>query len=1055
MKPLKITMAGFGSYAEETTISFEDVGEDLFLVSGDTGAGKTTIFDAITFALYGETSGADSDKEMDQLCSQYADVNESYVEFMFSTGTGEGTKTYTVRRCPPRWREITRGANKGKLTKDKPSVEFEDPDGTKSTSIREVNARLEELVGLSKKQFTQVAMLAQGEFMAFLDAEPEGKRSILRKLFGTEIYQNIQSAVRERAGRRREETRNAWNQICTLVSQVKAPPDFGSAQDLAEAMAAVAAASDPDIASAETVLSLLERLNASQQQAALEAAARQEQQSDACDKAAAALKDAEILTGYFNEAETARRLLEQLRSQQDEMSRKKALAENLRKAAAVQTAWNLAQSAAETLAGKQTDLQAQRAALPGLEAEREAAANAMEAADKEAEEAQLVYGQKKQAVDTALRTFDEIGKVETEITRLQQAEKKALAESSRARKQAEDLKQSVKDIQGELDKLKDTPVFADRCRQGCDIVNSAIAVYKKQRQAQKARDKSLAEYEAVRTAFTEARSALDAAQKLYYDNQAGLLAQTSLHEGEPCPVCGALDHPHPARITHPDALSQEQLQAEQKKLDQLSEVWRKAAAESERDQGLLKNASAQLDEAMKKVRQAARDLQLSPPEDDRSCLQNLRTALSNLAVQLKRQMDRKKTLEQDLQEHTEQVPELEDRAAQAAERCHEAARRRQAEEARQETLRKQVTFASREEAESGLEALTKALQGAETQRKQAGRRAARAQEACAGTQGQIRLLEAEIPKLEQSAADRRQEYRAEMERQGLQTEEEWQSLAGPQMQSQIRALDKACQSFEQQLYTQEKIYDRDAARVEGQVRPDLEKSREEADTCREARDRAIEEAKQQEAAALAGRNLAESLGKALDAHRIPAEEYGRLNRLSKRLSGTYKGARIDLETFVLRYYLQDILEAANRRFRGMTGGEYELRLLDYEKGSQGRSNGGLDLTVYSRVTDAERNIDTLSGGESFMAALSLSLGMADVIEQYSSAIQLDIMFIDEGFGSLDDNARREAVRTLQRMTDGSKLVGIISHVSELKNEIDRQLVVTKDARGSHARWARA
>ena len=181
------------------------------------------------------------------------------------------------------------------------------------------------------------------------------------------------------------------------------------------------------------------------------------------------------------------------------------------------------------------------------------------------------------------------------------------------------------------------------------------------------------------------------------------------------------------------------------------------------------------------------------------------------------------------------------------------------------------------------------------------------------------------------------------------------------------------------------------------------------------------------------------------------EEHRRLDDLYNLLAGKVTGSRMDIETYVQRYYLERILYAANRRFLEMSVGQFELRMCDITKAGEGR-NRGLDLMVYSNVTGKEREVRTLSGGESFMAALSLALGMADQIQQSSSAIHLDMMFIDEGFGSLDSHSRDQAVRVLQQMAGGSKLIGIISHVSELKQEIEDQLIVSKNEDGSSVRW---
>ena len=202
---------------------------------------------------------------------------------------------------------------------------------------------------------------------------------------------------------------------------------------------------------------------------------------------------------------------------------------------------------------------------------------------------------------------------------------------------------------------------------------------------------------------------------------------------------------------------------------------------------------------------------------------------------------------------------------------------------------------------------------------------------------------------------------------------------------------------------------------------------------------------------LADRALSRALLPRMEEREKLSKEASRLEGLYRRLSGKRSGSRMDIETYVQRYFLRRILRNANLRFREMSLGQYELRMIPEGQAGDGR-NRGLDLTVYSYVTGKEREVRTLSGGESFMAALSLAMGMADQIQESSASVHLELMFIDEGFGSLDEHAREQAVRVLRDMSGGGKLLGIISHVSELKQEIEDQLLVTKDAEGSHVRW---
>ena len=199
------------------------------------------------------------------------------------------------------------------------------------------------------------------------------------------------------------------------------------------------------------------------------------------------------------------------------------------------------------------------------------------------------------------------------------------------------------------------------------------------------------------------------------------------------------------------------------------------------------------------------------------------------------------------------------------------------------------------------------------------------------------------------------------------------------------------------------------------------------------------------------REILDTLSERMENRKAVLEEHRRLDTLYRMASGNVSGARMDLETYVQRYFLRRILYAANLRFQEMSGGQFELRMVEEAEAGDGK-NRGLDLMVYSAVTGKVREIRTLSGGESFLAALSLALGMADQIKESAPGIHLDVMFLDEGFGSLDESARDQAVRVLQEMAGASRLIGIISHVTELKQEIDDQLLVTKDEHGSHVRW---
>ncbi|MBD5561033.1 MAG: SMC family ATPase [Clostridia bacterium] len=1048
MRPLQIKMAGFGSYAKETVISFEDIGSDLFLVTGDTGAGKTTIFDAISFALYGETSGSQKENDTTELCCQYADAGESYVELTFAAGSGEDRKEYTVRRTPPRWRAIKRGARKGELTRDEASVELLVPSGTAPTGKREIDQYLQDLIGLSKEQFTKIAMLAQGEFMSFLNAEPMEKRRILRKLFGTGIFGDIQSAVHEKAKQQQNASHTAWNRISSLCSQVQVPHDMENEALLCAARSAAESAS-PDISQAEQVLRLLgeqlEYLKAKTKAAA--------EQKDICteayDRAAAALKEDELLTGLFQDAEQAAARLAALEERSSEIAAKKVQLKNFQDAQAVLQLWTPVADGEKTLVEKKGSLQDELESLPRLQTQQLEDQKAAEAAASDAERERLSFGKKKQQVESALSILHDAAQVEAELLQLKRKRSRAETDRKKISSQAEELQKSMDTTHAELESLQDAPLELERCRQAGKLVHSAVESFNTWRKHFRNSVKAQKVYQEVAAQLAAAQAQFNAAQKAFYDSQAGILA-AALEPGMPCPVCGSTAHPSPARL-QAGAPSQERLEQLKQELDRITETNTESSQAAGQAVSRMQEAREQFDSVYKEVRSVGAAYAFGLPDDEQDCLQSLMNAFKELHNQLSEQVERRSELEAAQKKQRKDLPALQEKVRQAEARRQETSEKWSAGTSRLEALKKQVSYASSEQAEAELAAAEEVLRAAEQRSAKKKAAAQKSSSAVSASEARIEQLHKEIPRLEKKAAEARDRYQQELDRRSL-SEEEWHRYNVPDLKQQISALDGECRSYEEDFRAARELQAHTEGKTAGRTRPDLERSRQAVETARQKRDAALDQSKEAEAAEQSAKLLTRSLEEALEAYRGPAQQAGRLDYLDKRLSGKLTGARIDLETFVLRYYLQDILAAANRRYREMTGGEYELRLLDYGKGAQG-SNGGLDLTVYSRSTDATRNIDTLSGGESFMAALSLSLGMADIIEQYSAAVQLDIMFIDEGFGSLDDNARRDAVRILQGMTEGNKLVGIISHVTELKNEIDRQLIVTKNASGSHARWA--
>ena len=371
-------------------------------------------------------------------------------------------------------------------------------------------------------------------------------------------------------------------------------------------------------------------------------------------------------------------------------------------------------------------------------------------------------------------------------------------------------------------------------------------------------------------------------------------------------------------------------------------------------------------------------------------------------------------------------------------------------EAALQNLESSVEFRTKESAEAALLYANSLKQNAEAIYEKASKEAKEAVNALKQAEILISRYQQEIPEQKKRVNERKTSYIEAMASRQM-TEKEWKELTETYDRTAAEDFQKTVNTYnEKKAAAQARL---NAARnaVRESERPVLEEIQKEKE---------VSEAEYLEKERIYNQlrmdykddqEIFDTLSSRLDERKTIVEEHARIDALYRMASGNVSGSRMDLETYVQRYYLERILYAANRRFQEMSAGQFELRMYDLEKAGEGK-NRGLDLMVYSTVTGKEREVRTLSGGESFMAALSLALGMADQIQQSSAAINLDMMFIDEGFGSLDEHSRNQAVRVLQEMAEGSRLIGIISHVSELKQEIEDQLIVRKDENGSHVKW---
>ncbi len=912
MRPLKLSMSAFGPYAGSTELDFEKIGRSgLFLITGDTGAGKTTIFDAVCYALFGSPSGDARDGGM--MRSKYAEPGTPTEVALTFEYAG---KEYYVKRNPEYERPKLRGEG---MRMEQASAEFRYPEGRVVTKIKDVNEAVESVLGLDRDQFVGVAMIAQGDFRRMLDASTDERQKIFRKLFDTMPYQKLQLKLKDQAaelGRQYSDYERSIAQSLSSISYEEESPLSVEAKKAAGGEMLTADA-----------MEVIERMIAQDEKT-------EEEAKTSSDSLQEKLLENNSLIAKAEEREKTKLRLADLKQQ---LQKKETEAEEAKRVLADEAA---KKPKAEDLGKEAVRI---RTELPEYEELDEASA----AAEKALEEIAKLAAEKENKKKTIEDLSDEVDSGKKRLEELASAgEDRAglLSEKERIEKEIE----TIDDVQKSIGEAIDLSVKLD----------------------------------AAKAAYTSKADAADAAQsdfarknRAYLDEQAGIIAE-SLEDGAPCPVCGSLEHPHPAgksaeapskeeleesRALYEKVLAEAQkastkaagLDAEMKtKTDAVREKAAKAGIASDGDMAALSEGlagkSAELSEALGKVSEKI-------TEADRLIAE--REKLKKLVPEKETALEEEKKAAADLERDEVRLGSEKEAATERAEK-----------------LREKLGFASKDEAEKEIEKLEKEKKQIEGAIEQAEKNASAAETEMKETAAQIKEAETAL----EGGQD------ADMEK--LLVEKE-------RLNGEKEAADLKIRRASQRLAQNR--------RVLGDV------------------ESAGSEASEVESRLVMMRSLSETA--------------------NGQVTGKEK---VMLETYVQMTYFDRIIRRANTRFMTMTGGQYEMKRK--MSADNKRSQSGLELDVIDHYNGSERSVKSLSGGESFIASLALALGLSDEIQAEAGGIRLDSMFIDEGFGSLDDETLDQAMRALASLSEGDRLIGMISHVGALKERIDRQIVVKKE-----------
>lgn len=1071
MKPILLTMQAFGSYGEKTEIDFQK-GGDFFLISGDTGSGKSTIFDAMMFALYGEVStvGINKDKKknekLDEMLSQFVDVQKTkpYASLVFTAYQHGQEETYTVRRTP----RYTRPAKRGdaKLQDERETVELLMPDGSQYPGkLSETNRKIEELVGLTADQFRKVVMIAQGEFMDFLRAGSKEKTELLRDLLKTDYYYQLSERLKTLAKDKNTAAKTQRANMSFFAGRAVTeglPEEDAQALEAAKGTVITAKELQPEQVDtlAEVLSAVCARLQLQQGELAKQQTAAQNDR-DECMKR---IEAAQPLMQRFKELEDAEKTLQECAAQADEIEKKRGLIGKIRDAWAIEPKYQRMKDAQKALTDAQTELAAKQQELPQLKQTAADAAALHQQMEKAQQDATAHESEVKTKVKDALETFDALEGAEKALRQAEDADTKAKANAESAKKALDDFKKQEDAWRKQEAELQGAEAAYEVCKQQNqqyrdlkksleELQSSRKDVQEKARQAAAAKDA----YASATQKYQREQNEYDDYRLAFLNAQAGLLAR-ELAPGKPCPVCGALEHPAPCQLTQENQqLNREQLEKLRKAADDAAKAQEEKAKESESAQVKRTERQKAAEEAEKKLVENAKNIRENVPMATAADVEAMLTAwLPELQSASKSVQAKVKALDdvrKNLDGAKEKREQLEKAAADAQETAKSTAVKKAEAEKTWKLHQEELSaspYRTREDAVAQRTQAQEAKQKAEAAASQAAEKERQAQKAETECTARIQQLDAEMPKKQANAEELNQQYQQTMAEKSL-DEAQWQALTANYDAEEPDRLQKKVNDFDQKKNTAETQCTTAQSAIAGREKPDMAKL--------EAASKAAESALKEASDALeAAENLHSgnaNVLKDLRAGREPLAEACKAANTAQHLSdvmaGTESGNHMNLETFVQRSYMEKILCDANRRFRDMSNGQFELKLINVEDAGEGK-NKGLDLEVYSIVTGKTRSVNTLSGGESFMAALSLALGMADQIQAATAAIHLDVMFIDEGFGSLSDNARNEAVNILKEMAGKQRQIGIISHVSELKDEIENQLIVKKDDRGSHISW---
>ena len=915
MRPLKITMSAFGPYAGEVTLDMQKLGKSgIYLITGDTGAGKTTVFDAISYALYGEASG--NYRENTTLRSKYASADTpTFVELEFEYNN----EIYKINRNPEYPRPNKRGEG---FTKQSANAELVMPDGSVITKIKEVSAKVEEIIGINKNQFSQIAMIAQGDFRKLLNCETNERSKIFRKIFKTEPYHNIEiklSSLFNELKRNREKEKSGIEQY---INQLKCNENDTLSLELERAKSGDVLIEDVIKLAGEIINK--DTLEYTKTQKNIESI------NEEIEKINSNIK-------LYENQEATKKAFAEASAQLEELKAKRNDCEKAYKSAEAQR---------ERLDDLTRKINLINSKMPKYD-ELKSLENSINERAQSFEKSNNLLKLKQQEITLLEKEFDE--------------KSKALEEVKGADLLVQKLNVQKEEIKKKAEALKELKTEIDRCK----------TEQKNLKNAQSFAKSALEEYGALENEYNQIYIA-------FFNEQAGIIAD-ELKDGEPCPVCGSTSHPNLARKSE-NAPSQADVESAQN-------LVKKAQEKADKARDTASALKSRVDEIAANVKSAAKKLFGTDDNvfDDYNSNINALKKEYDCTLALLKTANEKLNLYKKLDK---EIPKIQEKQKSLSDEISTLNTQKASDEAfisentkRVTSIKSELDFESADLAKDKLKEYTNLSSD----------------------------IKNAIEKSKNDFDDIKSKYDTQ--------------------KGKKASLENALKEFKE---------------------IDLASLNEKSLKLNEYKKDVDKTAKSLYSRIESNKLLVDNISEKRDILKEYDDKYVWLKSLSETANGDISGKeKITLETFVQMTYFDSIIRKANIRLLTMSDGQYELvRRSDAETL---KKNEGLALDVIDHFNGSTRSVSTLSGGESFMASLCLALGLSDEIQSSNGGIKLDTMFVDEGFGSLDGEALDRALSALTSLSQGNRLVGIISHVDALCDRIDNKIVITKDrTTGSNA-----